>query len=701
MESLFWTNLTFILCWITGWGYLAFLFFKDSSKFAFWKKGRIRKYWVNLVAVVGLLLVPFVWVNFHQDEVYYDYKRHLDKIEEDGSVPQLMAFHQYAIQEHSNNTRVNIEFLIYAVRNGLKSWLIDRADFYQFQISKGIEVEKFQLLSHLGSVYSGLHAFKYEHGKVEDENLVGLYHFLIAEREFRDGDARNAQDHFLIALEDKELEDLAYERLETIWFYYYSFDELSDYAYDMDLFPHLPFSLKNEVYIKDGSWDWYLFNGIYRDFLSADLPAYLAVGFSMFVWLLFITRVLFIRKDKWKYMIPLFLLGAILPVLVYVLSDLLKFFYDQNGIELDHSSLIYCVVNIGMVEELVKTIPWVIVYFLFKKRFHRPVHFMLLPIVSALGFAFSENLIYVNSNDYELVFVRSGISLIMHLSCSAIIGYMAWRANLKKGLRTKFLYLGGGFLLASVLHGVFDFVIFARGGYLNMIVLFITLHLFILFINNAINFSGIRHKNAVKQLRQSGGVLLVGLIAIFLIQYLIIGWNYSPSSANLMFMGNIIFVLVTTIYLVATFSRIRLRPRVLYKFSFADVFGQFMTTSRGNYMDEVDYKENSFRLFAPKTNVFVGNQFPIRAKALRRVVIQNDLRWWLVEFEQPVYVNQTDRTYGIIKSKESDQDLFMDKVEVILLMIPDYKEFEERKKHHSKDFIYTGRIYSRPLVMSR
>lgn len=698
MANYFWTNLIFIICWIGFWVYLAFLFQARPEKFSYWKKGLLRKNWGTLLALAGLLSAPFIWVNTHQDNGYYDYKKLFDDVKEDGDIADMVQFQKFAIQEYPDNPRVNIEYMLFAEANGLDSWLIDRADYFKEQIKEGHDVEKFQLLSHLGSLYSGLKRFEYSHNNTTSKKQESLLNFVKAEKEYKYGDGELAQKYFIQVLEDNELQDLAYDRLESIWMVYYSLDQLSKYAYDMNVFPHMPFVMKKDIYIQDQAWGWYLFNGIYRDFLSADLPAYLAVGFSLIVWLMFISRMLFIKRDNWKLIIPLFILGAILPVMVYVLSDLFRYFYSELNISLEHDDFLYCFINIGMIEELTKTVPWLIFYFLFKKHFHRPVHFMLLPVISALGFAFSENLIYVNSNDYELVFVRSAISLIMHISCSAIIGYMAWRANLKRDLKTKIGYVLGGFVLASFLHGLFDFIIFNNGGYLNIIVLLITLHLLILFMNNAINFSGIKDKYAVRQLRHAGAMLLVGLFATFLIQYLIVGWTYAPYAANVMFKSNLIFALVNTIYLVAMFGKIRLRPRVLYKFSFADVFGQFMTTSKGNYFDEVDYKNCEFKLFAPKSNRFVGAQLPIKAKAIKRIVVQGDISWWLVQFEKPLYVVGTDPLFGVVKAKESDQDLFMDKVEVMLLMIPDINEFHIRPKHHSEDFIYTGRVYSRPLV---
>ncbi len=699
MEAVFWSNLAFVICWMAGWGYVAHLFIANPSRFGFRKRSTLAKNRTNLIAVVGLLVAPFFWVNFHQDNGYYDYKRHFDKVTQDGTIADVTAFHKAAIQLHPSNVRVNIEYIIFAYNHDMKSWLIDRADFYQEKIKEGVEVEKFQLLSHLGSIYTGLHRFDYNHGHITDVSLQGLFNFVSGEVAIDERDIRTAQDYFIKALQDEELVDLAYARLESMWRSYYSLEELSEFAYNMDLFPYMPFNIKRKIYIEDGSWGWYLFNGIYRDFLSADLAAYLAVSFSMFVWLLFVAQMLFIQRKMWKLIIPLFVLGAILPVGVYVLGDFLRFLYGVLSIELKHNDLAYCIVNIGMNEELIKTLPWLIIFLIYRKRFHRPVHFMLLPVISALGFAFSENLIYVNSNDYELVFARSGISLIVHLSCSATIGYMTWRATLKRNGWIKTGYVVGGFLLASVIHGLYDFIIFNGGSYMSIFMLLLALHLFILFTNNAINFSGIMDRGAIRKLRQSGVILLVGMIAIFLMQYLIIGWNFSPSAANHMFLSNIIIALVTTVYLVIMFSRVRLRPRVLYHFSIGDVFGQFIKTSKGNYMDEVDYLGWKFRLFAPKTNPFVGSQLPITVTAVRRVVVQGNLNWWLVSFEEPLRVGGTDPMFAIMKAKVNDEDLFMDKAEVILLMIPSLDEFNTREKHHSKDFVYTDRVYSRPVFV--
>jgi RsiW-degrading membrane proteinase PrsW (M82 family) len=530
-----------------------------------------------------------------------------------------------------------------------------------------------------------------------NDTTTSLYHFAKGIEYYRKKDYLSAQYHYVEALDDLEMRDLVYTQLEYMWYHHFSYEERKAMAYNWNVFKVLPYGLKSHYYIEDGAWNWYFYNAIYRDFLSADLLGYIAVLLSMFIWMVFIIKILFIKVDKLKIVGPLFLLGAFLPILVYVFSDILDYFYAEMGISWNTTHFLYNFINIGMVEELVKLLPWIGVYFLFKKHFQRPVHFMLLPIVSALGFAFSENLIYINSEDYEILFTRSTICVAVHISCSSVIGYAYYRGMEKKNNWITAAYVFVGFILASLIHGLYDYFLFINMRMLNIIVFLIGLHLFILFVNNALNFSKITDKKATLHLRSSGVLLMIGLMLIYSCQYIVIGMEYGSYGANQMFKANIIFALISMIYLVSMFRKIRIRPNVLYQFSFMDVFGQFFTLKDGYSSDTIDYKGEKFKLFAPKTNLFVGSQMPVIGEVKRHVNIQNDDAWVLLKFDKPIIVGNCFQKGAVMKCKNIDQELYMDQVEVILLFIPDIDTFKYRKEHHSSDFKFVGRVYSRPL----
>jgi hypothetical protein len=322
---------------------------------------------------------------------------------------------------------------------------------------------------------------------------------------------------------------------------------------------------------------------------------------------------------------------------------------------------------------------------------------MLLPIVSAIGFAFSENLIYVNSEDYEIIFTRSAICVAVHMSCSAMIGYSLYRGLLQKKWYFKIGFVILGFILASLIHGLYDYFIFTNKSMLTILVFLVGLHLFILFVNNALNFSNIKDNKATTKLRDSGVLLMVGLILVFCCQYMVIGIEFGSHGANNMLRANLLFAGIALVYLVSMFRKIRIRPNVLYQFSVMDVFGQFFTLKDGTSYDAISHEGMQFKLFAPKTNLFVGSQFPVIATVEKHIEIQNDENWVLVNLEKPIVVGRCHRNKAVMRCKDIDQELYMDKVEILLLFIPDFSAFEFRTDHHSGDFKYVGRVYSRPI----
>jgi len=322
---------------------------------------------------------------------------------------------------------------------------------------------------------------------------------------------------------------------------------------------------------------------------------------------------------------------------------------------------------------------------------------MLLPIVSALGFAFSENLIYINSEDYEIIFIRSVICIAVHMSCSAIICYSLYRGMLQKAWYKTISYVIVVFLLASLIHGLYEFYIFTNKRMITYLVFLIGLHLFILFVNNALNFSNIKDNRATVKLRDSVLLLMVGFILIFSCQYCLVGIEFGSHGANGMLKANAVFAIISIIYLVWMFSKIRIRPNVLYRFSFADVFGQFFTSKDGSSADTIQYFGEKFKLYASKSNQFVGSQLPVVITVEKHIEIQYDYYWVIVRLDKPIVVGSCYQHKAVMKCKVNDQELYMDKVEVILLFIPDIDAFENRTDHHSGDFKYVGKVYSRPV----
>ncbi len=641
------------------------------------------------------MFLPMIWVNLFRGNEIQNYKKLRNEYLEVKTNGEMMAFYQKAIKWYPDNPVVHLDYIVYFDSWRIESDLKKLAIAYQERIQLNPDDERTKQLSLIGYGITGIDEFIIDEPLSTSDTNDALYQFAKGVACYLEGDYLNTQYHYIKAMQHPDLEDVAFRQLKNLWFQHFTEQDVRKMAYNYDVAKVMNFSYRRNIYIQDGAWNWYLINALQRDFLSADIFGYIAVLLSMGVWILFIFKMLFIQLDKWKLILPLFLLGSILPILVYVFSDLLSYLYSIIDINWNHQNFWYNFINIGMVEELVKFIPWFIIYLIFKKHFSKPVHFMLLPIISALGFAFAENLIYVNSNDYEILFIRSTICVAIHITCSSIIGYALYRGNLQNEKWKTFLFVLGGFLLASLIHGLYDYYIFTGYRLLNILVFLFGLHIFILLINNSLNFSKITDKNATKKIRNSGVFLMTGLFVVFLCQYMIVAVDFGKTNANIMFEQNLIYALVTMIYLFSMFRKIKLKPGVMLQFSFADMFGQFFVPSKSN-SKEINYIQKSFRLFAPKTNIYIGSQLPVNVSVIDNITIQGDANWLLVGFEKPIYLNSCYSREAVLKTKDNSQELFMDKVEVMLLFIPDYNAFINRDKHHSSDFIYSGRVYSRP-----
>jgi len=135
------------------------------------------------------------------------------------------------------------------------------------------------------------------------------------------------------------------------------------------------------------------------------------------------------------------------------------------------SLLIFSFLQIGLLEELCKYAG-----FRTTKKYNiSPIDIMIYCGITALGFSFIENITYLIKADLDIIFIRSTLSMILHLSCGLIMGYFLALSKLKHKVSTpldiimlkfpKFrtrLYTFIGISCAMLIHGFYDFVNFVH-----------------------------------------------------------------------------------------------------------------------------------------------------------------------------------------------------------------------------------------------
>lgn len=212
---------------------------------------------------------------------------------------------------------------------------------------------------------------------------------------------------------------------------------------------------------------------------------YIIAVLPSIVWLLF-----YLRKDKHpepnRMVIKIFLLGVLGTLAALGLQllhlEILKKLSLQNII-------ILVIAGMAFIEEYVK-------YFVVKvgvlksQEFDEPIDAMLYLIIAALGFAAGENILFLNNlyvigvplNEMAAItFGRFISAVFLHTLASGIIGYFLARSLLLKpaspaGRHERKSFVGLGIIIASCLHGIYNYIIMGIGlGNKNSIILLIIL----------------------------------------------------------------------------------------------------------------------------------------------------------------------------------------------------------------------------------
>lgn len=122
-----------------------------------------------------------------------------------------------------------------------------------------------------------------------------------------------------------------------------------------------------------------------------------------------------------------------------------------------HYTLVYFFLLAG-IEELFKFGATYLIICKYRKEFNEPIDAMIYMVVAALGFAAVENIATAFRTDisaFETVALRFIGATLLHTLSSGLLGYH-WALSL---IRKKWQFLLVGFLVATILHTIFNFLI--------------------------------------------------------------------------------------------------------------------------------------------------------------------------------------------------------------------------------------------------
>ena len=123
--------------------------------------------------------------------------------------------------------------------------------------------------------------------------------------------------------------------------------------------------------------------------------------------------------------------------------------------------LAYAVLGIGVIEELAKLLPFLLVVVRFRE-FDEPIDGIIYASFIALGFSAVENLQLLQYLDLRRAFAWGFAGPVVHMVFASIWGYYVGRAWLRR--RRRLLVTLGALGAAALVHGLYDFVVIGLGS---------------------------------------------------------------------------------------------------------------------------------------------------------------------------------------------------------------------------------------------
>lgn len=322
----------------------------------------------------------------------------------------------------------------------------------------------------------------------------------------------------------------AYSNLAHIYLKTNKSEKLANLIEDETSAKHIPAHIKRQYYFTTSQYALYTKELIKRkQFNTASLlGALLALG----VWLIYLIKIDVFEREKPQHIVLALILGGFfmmfaIPIYDYY-TNVLDFKLNGNSV----NDFLYCIFAIGVIEETVKIIPFLILL-QFKSIVNETTDYIVYASLCALSFAFLENLGYFYPSGLEAIVGRLVTANVLHMALTSLIAFGLLYAKLNN--KSPYLYFAAGFLVSITLHGVYDFFLITQGPLkgLSMISIWLLIYVIIayaLIINNALNHS--EFNDGANITVRSEKFILFGISLVGAYQYLVIGINYGPENAN-------------------------------------------------------------------------------------------------------------------------------------------------------------------------
>ncbi|HEX8546622.1 MAG TPA: PrsW family glutamic-type intramembrane protease [Cytophagaceae bacterium] len=322
---------------------------------------------------------------------------------------------------------------------------------------------------------------------------------------------------------------------------------------------------------------------------------------ALFVALIWLGMLLSLNIFDAKLYGPILLVLILSILSTLFLTEFLYRVYGDDFIKADRSDLLfYCIVVIGVVEELVKALPFLVAILLVRPK--DSMTLLLMASVSGLAFSFLENIMYIGRYGIESVSIRGFNPTMLHIiltsNFAVAITYSRW-------VKSKFtlLWIIAAFLFSAILHGLYDYFLYLNSGgqfqsiaNLSYLISLILVGLFGFFVANSLSIS--RHFSYQKSLNLNFRlyIFLGGLFAIEMFEYANVLYYTGIEKADMWLVLNVVKI-IFTVYLIA------------YLITYKD-----LVKGRWSIFNAIPFQNNTIlnKIFSGRATLIIGEkEYPL------------------------------------------------------------------------------------------
>jgi len=283
-----------------------------------------------------------------------------------------------------------------------------------------------------------------------------------------------------------------------------------------------------EYFFRTGSWLSYYGLIIYEMFHGVNLLALLAAVIIALIWIIYLQKIDVFESEKWIHILFALILGMLFSFLTDPIVDSEKYLTSTPFINDHFDNIFYCIANIGLVEELVKILPFLLIL-RFTKYINEPIDYIIYASVCALGFSLVENTEYFKTGNIDTIMLRSLLSTTMHMFMSSLIAYGLILSKYRNSYNIYIAFLLY-YVMAAIIHGTFDFLLMQGAAIFTIVYVGIpSVFIWGFIINNALNQSSSNESDHQIDEAKLVSFLSYSFAGIFIFVFLTEGYWFGPT----------------------------------------------------------------------------------------------------------------------------------------------------------------------------